>query len=381
MNVLFLHAGAELYGADVILLEILRGLDKSKYKPYVLLPNDGPLVNEISKLGIEVDIYDYPILRRQFFTPTGIIKYAAAMIRSIKYLRNFIQEHNIEIVHSNTLAVLEGGILHRLIGIKHLWHVHEIIKNPRFLSSFYRRFVPAMATKVICVSQAVRDNLMGENKRLEDRFVVLHNGINSDRFKPSVSNKIRKELNISEKEILIGMIGRVNKIKGQEFLLEVAEELIKKYKNVSFLLVGGVFKGQEKLMMNLLEKSSRPGLKGKVYISDFRPDTETIYNNLDIFVLPSIQPDSFPTVVLEAMSSGLPVVANVTGGVVEMVEDNSSGFLLYEIDKGRMIDALEKLIVDEKLRTEFGKHSREIIEQGFTIDGFYDRLNEVYGRL
>lgn len=380
-NILFLHAGAELYGADVILLEILKGLDKNKYKPYVILPNKGPLVGEISKLGIEVSVYDYPILRRQFFTPKGIIHYGLNMIRSIAYLRQFIKKNNIDIIHSNTLAVLEGGILHLLLKKKHIWHVHEIITNPRFLNNFYRQFTPRLSTKVICVSQAVNDNLIQGQEKFKDRFVVLHNGIDSKRFKPAESNKIRNELNISEDEILIGMLGRVNKIKGQNFLLDAAENIIKRYNNVSFLLVGGVFKGQEKLMMDLLERSSGEGLKGKIYISDFRLDSEEIYNNLDIFVLPSIQPDSFPTVVLEAMSSGLPVVANVTGGVKEMVEDNSNGFLLYTIDKDRMVEALERLIQDEKLRESFGRRSREIIEKEFTIDVFYDKLNKIYEKI
>jgi glycosyltransferase involved in cell wall biosynthesis len=380
-NILFLHAGAELYGADVILLEILKGLDKDKYKPYVVLPNDGPLVKAISRLGVEVHVYDYPILRRKFFTPTGIIQYAASMIKSIRYLRKFIEINNIEVIHSNTFAVLEGGILHLLLQKKHFWHVHEIIKNPRFLNSFYRRFAPKMATKVICVSNAVKENLVEGYGKFEDKLIVVHNGIDSKRFKIATSNKIRRELNISDDEILIGMTGRVNKIKGQDFLLDAAEEIIKKYKNVSFLLVGGVFKGQEKLMMDLLHRSSHEGLKGKVYISDFRTDTEEIYNNLDIFVLPSIQPDSFPTVVLEAMSSGLPVVANVTGGVKEMVEDNGNGFLLYDIDKNKMGGALEKLIEDEGLRKKFGKRSREIIEDKFTINGFYDRLNKIYEKI
>jgi glycosyltransferase involved in cell wall biosynthesis len=380
-NILFLHAGAEMYGADVILLEILKGLDKSKYKPYVILPNEGPLISEIMKIGIDVEVYDYPILRRQFFTPTGIIQYGLDMIRSTNHLRQFINNNNIDIIHSNTLAVLEGGVLHLLMKKKHIWHVHEIIKNPRFLNSFYRAFVPRLSSKIICVSHAVKDNLIEGREKLKDRYVVLHNGINRKRFIPARSNKIRKELNIPEDEILIGMLGRVNKIKGQGFLLDAAEDIIKKHKNVSFLLAGGVFKGQEKLMMDLVERSSREGLKGKVYVSDFRTDSEEIYNNLDIFVLPSIQPDSFPTTVLEAMSSGLPVVANVTGGVKEMVQDGSNGFLLYSISKDKMVEALEKLIQNKELRESFGSRSREIIEEEFTIDVFYDRLNEIYEKI
>lgn len=377
-NILYLHTGAELYGADVILLELLKGLDRSKYNPYVILPNNGPLVNEIKKLNINVLVKDYPILRRQFFTPLGIIKYLGSLILSLIWMSRFISKNHIDIIQSNTLAVLEGGFLHIIRRKPHIWHVHEIIKSPNFLRVFYRRFVPVACTKVLCVSKAVKNNLSSKNKKHNNKLVVVHNGINIEKFKPFKDNNIREELNLSGDEILVGMIGRVNNIKGQGFLLDVAREICNKHDNVSFLMVGDAFSGQEKLMEDLVEASKCPSLKGKVYIEGFRKDTPSIYNNLDIFVLPSIKPDSFPTVVLEAMSTGLPIVANVTGGVKEMVKDSVNGFLISDIDRSKMAKKLNTLIENTELRDRFGKMSRKIIEENFTSQVFHKKINRLY---
>lgn len=377
-KILFLHSGAELYGSDVILLQLLKDLDKNLYMPYVLLPNNGPLVEKIKELGVKVEVKEYPILRRKFFTPTGIVKYGFEFLKSIFMIKEYIKQNNIDIIQSNTLAVLEGCVLHSLTKKPHVMHVHEIIKEPKFLNEFYKRFVPKRSTKIICVSEAVKKNLISDKEKYKDKFVVIHNGIDQDKFKKYENSKVREKFNIPKDEILIATIGRVNKIKGQGFLLDVAKEIIKKHENVSFYLLGSAFEGQEYLMEELLQKSKHPELRGKVYISEFRNDTPDIYNNLDIFVLSSIKPDSFPTVVLEAMSSGVPVVANVTGGVNEMIEDGKSGFLIYDITVNNMVNKLNQLIEDENLRKSFAEESLYRIEKEFTLENFITKIQDIY---
>ncbi|MEG2353337.1 MAG: glycosyltransferase family 4 protein [Clostridium sp.] len=377
-NILFIHGGAELYGADIILLQLLKSLNKKEYKAYVLLPNHGPLVKEIQDIGVEVEVKEYPILRRKFFTPMGIIKYGIGFSKSIFKLKKYIKEKDIDIIQSNTVAVLEGAVLHSITKKPHIWHVHEIIKEPKFLNDFYKKFLPKHATKIVCVSEAVKENLLTENKKYEEKFKVIHNGIDSLKFTAYENNKIREELNLTKDEIIIGTIGRVNKIKGQGFLLDVAKKVIKKHDNVSFYLVGSAFEGQENLMEELVEKSKDEELKGRVYISEFRSDIADIYNNLDIFVLSSIKPDSFPTVVLESMSTGIPVVANVTGGVNEMIEDGKDGFLIHDISVDNMANKLEKLIEDENLRKTFAREGISKIKTRFTTESFISKFESLY---
>ena len=73
-KILYLHAGAEMYGADKVLLELIKGLDKEAFEAHVILPNDGVLVGALEKVGAKVKVIDYPILRRKYFNPKGILE-------------------------------------------------------------------------------------------------------------------------------------------------------------------------------------------------------------------------------------------------------------------------------------------------------------------
>ena len=75
IDILYLHSGAELYGADQILINIVTNLDREKYTPHVLIPNDGPLKDILDKSNIDTTIIDYPIIRRKYFNPKGMIEY------------------------------------------------------------------------------------------------------------------------------------------------------------------------------------------------------------------------------------------------------------------------------------------------------------------
>ena len=74
-NVLFLHAGAEMYGADKVMLDLILRLDKSKYTPFVILPTQGVLVDALREAGVFVKVIPYPIMRRKYFNPRGIVHY------------------------------------------------------------------------------------------------------------------------------------------------------------------------------------------------------------------------------------------------------------------------------------------------------------------
>lgn len=71
-RILYLHAGAEMYGADKVLLELIKGLDSKEFEAHVILPNDGVLVEALRQVGAKVSVLDYPILRRKYFNPKGI---------------------------------------------------------------------------------------------------------------------------------------------------------------------------------------------------------------------------------------------------------------------------------------------------------------------
>lgn len=373
-KVLFIHSGAELYGSDKILLEVLRCLDKSLYEPIVLIPNSGPLEIELENLNIKYIIKEFPILRRKYFNIIGIIKYFYEFTTSLNMIRKIIIKNDIKLVTSNTLAVLEGAVICKILRVKHIWHIHEIIKEPKFMNKFYKLMVPRLTDNAICVSNAVKLNLF--NKNISKNIKVIHNGIEVIPDKVSICSDVKENENL-----VIGMVGRVNKIKGQIFLLEVAKKLITNYPKLEFIMVGGVFEGQEYLMDELKSKVNELNLTNNIKIIDFDKEVDKYYKMFDIFVLPSIKPDSFPTVVLEAMNHSLPIVANVTGGVCEMVDDDKNGYLVYEIKPENMASCIEILIKDINKRRSFGVESKKIMKEKFSTEIFSKNINQYYNDL
>jgi len=377
-KILFLHSGAELYGSDKILLEILKLLDKDKFEPLVVIPNKGVLEDEFKKYGIKYIIYDFPILRRKYFNIKGIIIYICKFFKSILYLNSIIKKYNIDIITSNTLAVLEGAFYSKIFRIKHVWHIHEIIKEPKIMEKFYKKIVPYTAQNAICVSNAVKDNLFSSKDEDKVNINVIHNGINIERFNSNNTESIKKSLNIDNNRIIVGMVGRINKIKGQLFMVDVAKELVEKYPNILIIMVGGVFSGQESLKIELEEKIVKNNLEEHIKLFEFDKEIGKYYEIFDIFVLPSVKPDSFPTVVLEAMSYSKPIIAHVTGGVSEMVQDNENGILIRNINISNTAKAIENLLIDENKRMIYGTKSRIIMEEKFSTKTFSEKINNFY---
>ncbi|WP_261787056.1 glycosyltransferase family protein [Lactobacillus taiwanensis] len=135
-TILYLHAGAEMYGADKILLELVSGLDKTKFRPIVILPTDGVLRKKLEEENIFVHVISYPVLRRKYFNPKGIADYISNYKSKSDDIIKFLDKNDIKIdlIHVNTLAVLEGIRLKNKLDIPLYWHIHEIITHPKIIN-------------------------------------------------------------------------------------------------------------------------------------------------------------------------------------------------------------------------------------------------------
>lgn len=376
-NILYLHAGAEMYGADKILLELVTGLDKSKFHPIVVLPNDGILKDKLIENGIETYVVHYPILRRKYFNLKGIINYGLNYFGKSNEIVKLLKNKRVDIIHANTTAVLEGIYLKKKLKCKLIWHVHEIILKPAIINKTISYLIGKYADKCVAVSEAVKKHLIDSKFIDEDKVEVIYNGVDTERFNPSVENEyLYKEWNIPNEAVKVGMIGRVNAWKGQNDFLDAAEGLLKKYSNLYIFIVGSAFAGEEWRVDELKKKIADSQNKDRIIFSEFRTDTPEIHSFFDVLVLPSTNPDPLPTVVLEAMGCGTPVVGYNHGGVTEMVINGETG-LLAEVknskDLGRKIQqALES---DYKL---MGQKARDRAVKNFSEYSFINNFSKVY---
>ena len=379
INILFLHAGAEMYGADKVMLDLIRRLDKTKYTPYVVLPTEGVLVDALKKENIDVSVIPYPIMRRKYFNFKGIMQYGTGLIKYSNQLVKFAKEHSIDVVHTNTAAVLEGSAVARKLRIPQLWSVHEIIVSPNVMFKFTSRTIAKNSTITITDSKAVKDHLLESGYFKNDAIKVIYNGLDADRFKPdNDSSYLRKEWNIPDDAMVVGMMGRVNSWKGQKDFLKAANILLAEHSNMYAVLVGAAFAGEEWREKELAEEISKSPYKDRIVNVGYRTDSEGIYNLYDVFVLPSTNPDPLPTVVLEAMATGKPIVGYRHGGVCEMVKEGYNGLLAEVRNPADLAREIDVLLSNEELRKTMGEHSRERLLENFSIESYVKNYSDEY---
>lgn len=382
INILFLHAGAEMYGADKVMLDLIRRLDKTKYKPYVVLPTNGVLVDALKKENIDVSVLPYPIMRRKYFNFKGIAQYGAGLIKYGNQLVRFAKKHSIDVVHTNTAAVQEGSIVARKLHIPQLWSVHEIIVSPNVMFKFTSRTIAKNSAITITDSQAVKDHLLESGYFKDNAIKVIYNGVDANRFNPgNDSSYLRKEWNIPEDAMVVGMMGRVNSWKGQKDFLKAANILLAEHSNMYAVLVGAAFAGEEWREKELADEISKSPYKDRIVNVGYRTDSEGIYKLYDIFVLPSTNPDPLPTVVLEAMATGKPVVGYRHGGVCEMVKEGYNGLLAEVRNPTDLAKKIDTLLSNEELRKTMGKHSRDRLLENFSIESYVKNYSDEYARL
>lgn len=366
-TILMLHGSSDLYGASKIFLESVRALKKVGFGLIVVLSEEGPLVQELQNLSVTVHIHKLGILRRKYFNPSGLVNRIKTILKAKFFLEKLMSDNRVTHIYSNTSAVLVGAFLARKKEVKHIWHLHEILLSPGWFVWMMGKIINRNADKVVVVSQAVWDNWKGKVE--ESRLVLVHNGID---YRPYLETKtdIRNEIPGSRGKVLIGMIGRINPWKGQGYFLDIARLLDQKYDNIHFVLVGDAYPGTEHLVEEMKEKIQNTGLQVHVSYLGFRKDIPEILKALDIFVLPSILPDPFPTVILEAMASGKPVVATAHGGANEMILEGETGLLIPWDDAESAAASISALVKNEVLRKDMGEKGRSRVLEKFSPEAF-----------
>lgn len=382
INILFLHAGAEMYGADKVLLDLIRNLDKKKYKPYVILPTSGILVDYFERNNIDVEVIPYPIIRRKYFNPRGIIKYARDLFIYSKKLAYISRRKKIDIVHTNTAAVLEGSYVSWRLKIPQLWSIHEIIVSPKLMFKFTSKLISSFSDITITDSIAVKQHLKSSGFFNNKSIKVIYNGVDNKRFSPNVDfSYLKEEWGIPKDAKVIGMMGRVNSWKGQNDFLKAANIVMEKNLDVYTVFIGSAFEGEEWRERELEQSINQSPFKKRIINVGYRTDSEAIYNLYDVFVLPSTNPDPLPTVVLEAMSTGKPIIGYRHGGVCEMVEDGVNGILADVGNPENLAQKIDLLITDDDLRLRMGKESRKRLLDNFSIEAYIRNYSNEYDHL
>jgi glycosyltransferase involved in cell wall biosynthesis len=376
MNILVLHVVSDMYGSSKVMLQAVTALKARGHKVCVVVSENGPLTQVLVLEGIETKIIRLGILRRRYLNFFGIINRALVLSRAFFALKKLCKQNQIDIVYTNTAPVIIGGILSKFTGIKNVWHLHEILEPSSLMHRFFGWMINATAQKVIVVSDAVYNNWAGpidaskmvkvyNGFEASDINVGVNVGANANNIKP-----LREQLNLNNNTVLVGMVGRVNLIKGQFYFIQIAAAAKAAGLNCHFVMIGDAYKGYEYLYPQLESQITTLGLHNTITNLYYQPNAAALIQQLDIFILPSIKPDSFPVVILEAMAAGKPVIATKQGGAQEQIDDCVTGFLVPVNDATIAAQKLGVLVNNPDMRTRMGQAGARKLQEQFSLATF-----------
>lgn len=368
-HLLVVHQGGELYGSDRSMLELLAGLDLSRWRCTVCLHEGGPLKAELEALGLHVQVLPLVKVERAMFSPRGLLAVPRQVRVALQALDALAAPLSVDLVYTNTLAVWAGALWARRRGLPHVWHVREIIRRPAWVGWAMRTLAQRLSTRLVCNSEQTRAWLDSGVSPARRRSVVVWNGIEGDTLPSPEDRRVaRLGLGIDDERPLLLLVGRVNHWKGQDLLLDALDRLAAEgAPPLAVALVGGPPPGQPHRMESLRQRAASSARAADIQVHEFTPNVRQFYAAADVLVVPSREPEPFGRVAIEGMALGLPVVAAGHGGLAEIVEHQVTGLLVPPNDAAALAAALRRLIDTPALRRQWGLAGRERQRQRFSL--------------
>jgi glycosyltransferase involved in cell wall biosynthesis len=326
---------AERGGSDYLLVRMLRSLPPDEFDCHVALPGRSPLAEEFAAAG--AGLHTVPMERLSTSHGAGEwAGYVAAWPVAVARLVRLIRRLRIDVVHSNSLHSLYGWAAAAITGRPHVWHAREIVVQSHAALQLERFLAQHFAVKVVCMSQAIADQLDPENVE------VVYETVDPAEFRPELAGRFRDRVGIPDDAPLVGAVGRIDTWKGFDVLLDAFERAKGRRADLHLVVAGAPVTGKEQLAVDLATRATQ--LRDVHWLGP-RTDTPELFADLDLFVLPSTEPEPYGIVVVEALASGAPVVVTDAGGAPEIVARAApgSGTTVPPGDAAALADAIVRI--------------------------------------
>lgn len=294
-----------------------------------------------------------------------------------KLAREF-RKHQIHIAHTHSWAtLLEGFVGAKLAGVPLIVHgEHGTIVVNTNLHRYIQRLLWHMSDGVLSVSEALCDNLEHSIGFQKDRIRVICNGVDTSRFRsPQDRGQYKTKLGLRADALIFGAIGRLVPVKCFPNLLEASAVVFKKLPNAYLVIVG-----DGPLYDDLTALAQEAKIADRIKFLGWRPDVPDVLKALDVFVCSS-ESEGMSNTILEAMATGVPVVATAVGGNVELVADGETGRLVPANNPTVLADAVVQLLANPRQCSEMGWHGRQRVEKIFSLEAMTENYAKFYAEL
>jgi glycosyltransferase involved in cell wall biosynthesis len=364
MKILYSCLSKSWGGMEMFTLSSIQQLLKREIRVELVCAADSRIHIEANNLGIML----HPVKASGYFHPVTAIRLAL-----------LLRQNDYSIVHtqaSKDLWVIVPAlfIANRKIPLFLTKQVGSFIVKKDFLHNLlYKRI-----RKIFAISTVIKDNLLATTVIKPEDVIIVPNGIDSNRFDPDKveSKKVRKEFNISDEEIVIGMLARFTSGKGHEEFLMAAKELSKAYSNLRFLIVGEPSRGESEYADKVKKIAEQYNLKNLIF-TGFRGDTPEVLAAMDIFAFPS-HSEAFGIALVEAMAMKKPSVCSRADGVLDIAIDGETSYLFENKNADDLLSKMKLLIDSCETRVRFGANARKRVIENFDIKNIMEKVLRIY---
>jgi glycosyltransferase involved in cell wall biosynthesis len=359
MNILFLTTHLNTGGITSYLLTLGQGLVKGGHKVLVA-SSEGNCVPDFKAAGIR-------------FVKTNIRTKSEVhpkLLLALPALNRLIHEENINIIHTQTrVTQVLGYGLGCCSGVQMVTTCHGFFK-PRW----FRKTFPCIGQAVIAISKPVEQHLIEDFGINPKKVHLIANGIDLDRFVVTNAQKrqdMRQKWNVGQGPV-IGIIARLSDVKGIDILIKAMPLVLKEIPSANLMIIG--LGPQESNLKKLVQDLS---LKAQVRFENTVNKTEELLPIFDVFVMPSLM-EGLGLSVMEAQACGIVVVASKVGGLVDLIEDGKSGYLVPSHDPAVLAQRIIEVLKNPETAKAMAGQARLNIERHFSAQGMVTETLKLY---
>lgn len=355
-RILYITRSLEIGGLERVIVLLANHINDKHFEPYICC------TSLVGKMGDSLKD------KEKLF----VIGEKRISIRGYSYIYKLVKENSIDLIHSHELPALLFGLpvakLARIpiVYTKHGYKPHKERKVTELIGRLFSKRV----SEYICVSGELRDRMIVENGLDSRKVSVIYNGVEPPAEKVRVKETAKKK-------IVIGSVGRLEKVKNYSLLISAFSEILKKYQDCRLEIVGG-----GSYRNKLLDYSKKLSITDHVNLPGYHLDVQRFLDTFDIFVISSIF-EGHSISLLEALSRGKICIVSNVGGNTEIIKDGVNGFVFKSGSKYDLIDKISMAI--ENLNSEqmqsIKANAVETYQSKFSVGTMVNKHEELYRKL
>jgi len=407
-RILYVDMAPSVGGSIISLYHLVKGLDRERYAPSVILRNGNPYATRFQSLGAVVETISagytgaaapqspklaglrqsrLSALVKQFPGGASLVHGVGFYARTWPELRQearsmaaVMRRLGPDLVHLNdVVSVSRSGIMAaQQAGVPAICHLRALSTRTAFDRGISRRL-----RGYVCISQAVDRHQRALGGRTDPSWVV-YNGIDLHDYAPERAQTdretLRSELGLGADDFVVGSLGRIRPWKGQHVLIEALAKLHGRYPRVKGLIVGAPEVHEMAYGETMRQMARDLGVGESVIFCGYRRDVPDVLRAMDLMAHTSVRPEPFGRVIIEAMAAGTPVVASDAGAGPEIVRDGVEGLLVPADDATALAAAIERLYAHPEQASALAGAGQRAVTR-FSVAQYVDGVERVYEEL